>query len=153
VLGLAYKPATNVVEESQGIEIARALAAQGVEVLVYDPVATGEARKVLQDAVQYAESVQQCVEQAGVLVVATPWPEFETAALQRGNPSPKPIVIDGWRLLRKRPAGAAADYVGVGLGRAESGSEARLREFVNRALGPRNSTVSATRKAGATRRA
>ncbi len=134
VLGLAYKPLTNVVEESQGIEIARCLASEGVRVLVYDPVAIEEARKVLKDSVEYADSVEQCAKESEVLVVATPWAEFETHGLVCGESSRKPVIIDGWRLLRARPVGNAANYVGIGLGGLNTGSEARLREFVSRIL-------------------
>ncbi len=146
VLGLAYKPATNVVEESQGIAIARSLVARGVEVLVYDPVAMDEARKVLNDSVTYADSIQQCLEQTGVLVIATPWPEFETAMLQKGNPSPKPIIIDGWRLLRPHPGRGAARYVGIGLGRPDGSNQTRLKEFVSRILGELSEGVNRSEK-------
>jgi len=135
VLGLAYKPSTNVVEESQGIEIARILASEGVDVLVYDPVATKEARKVLKDSVRYAESVDQCVNETVVLVLATPWAEFGAATLQKGNPSPKPILIDGWRQLRARPLGNAQHYMGVGLGRPDPANVSRLQDFVRSILG------------------
>lgn len=134
VLGLAYKPLTNVVEESQGIEIARSLASNGVKVLAYDPAAMGEARKVLRDSVGYADSIEECVEQAEVVIVATPWPEFEASALQRGNPSTKHVIIDGWRVLRTR-CGVAANYVGIGLGRPDANNQSRLQEFVDRILG------------------
>ena len=134
ILGLAYKPSTNVVEESQGVEIARRLAAKGIEVLVYDPVAMEEARKVLKDSVSYAESVGQCLRQVSVLVIATPWPEFESVARQRGKLHPKQTIIDGWRLCSTRPPGDY--YTGVGVGKPEADAAARLQELIQQILTP-----------------
>src|SRR5262249_6861907 len=51
VLGMGYKPDTTVIEESQGLELARQLAARGLNVLVYDPRTLDNARQALGDAV------------------------------------------------------------------------------------------------------
>jgi UDPglucose 6-dehydrogenase len=47
ILGLSYKPGTEVVDVSTGVELARRLARDGVEVVVYDPAALDPARRVL----------------------------------------------------------------------------------------------------------
>ena len=106
VLGLAYKPNTVVVEESQSLELARRLAERGLDTLVYDPLALGSARKVLGDSVRYAESLEQCVEQADVLIVASPEPEFERLHAEIPLRSHQ-VVFDTWRLLRQRLQGVA----------------------------------------------
>ncbi len=134
VLGLAYKPATNVVEESQGIAVSRCLASHGIEVLVYDPAAMEEARRVLKDSVKYADSMEQCLKQAEVLILTTPWPEFRTAVCHAGNSSPKPVIIDGWRHLEVSPRRGAENYIGIGLGEADAGNLAGLQELVARIL-------------------
>ena len=58
VLGLAYKPFTPVIDESQGVMIARDLAAEGKRVTVFDPLAMDNARNVLGYRVTYAEDLQ-----------------------------------------------------------------------------------------------
>lgn len=77
VLGLSYKPNTEIVEASQALEIAKKLSGLGYEVKVYDPQAMNEAKLVLGDSVVYCNSLQQCVENTDLCVVATPWKEFE----------------------------------------------------------------------------
>ena len=52
VLGLSYKPHTPVIEESQGIMLAKALADEGFEVVAHDPMALGPAQSVLGATVQ-----------------------------------------------------------------------------------------------------
>jgi UDPglucose 6-dehydrogenase len=101
ILGLAYKPATPVVEESQGVMIAAALANSGVAVTVHDPLALDAARAVLGDRVTYAASVKEAVAEAGLVLLATPDPAF--AGLQALLADREVIVIDCWRGLQPGP--------------------------------------------------
>ena len=77
VLGLSYKPNTEIVEASQSLEIAKNLSGLGYEVKVYDPQAMNAAKLILGDSVVYCNSLQQCVENTDLCIVATPWKEFE----------------------------------------------------------------------------
>lgn len=113
ILGLAYKPYTDVVEESQGVELARLLADEGIATSVYDPVAMENARKILGATVAFAPSLEQCVGEADVIVITTPWPEFKSLELE--NPG-HPTVIDCWRILSPARYRETADYVALGLG-------------------------------------
>ncbi len=60
VLGLSYKPHTEVIEESQGVAIAKELAARGARVVVYDPAAMESTRRVLGDRIEYAATAAEC---------------------------------------------------------------------------------------------
>ena len=128
VLGLAFKPDTNVVEESQGLAIARLLADAGVEVMAFDPAAMETTRAVLGDRIRYAASGQECVESCRVVVIATPWPEFSHLDYSAGHP---PSVIDAWRIAVKRPPG----WGGVGFDLGSDDSEARLEDMVKEIVG------------------
>ena len=77
VLGLSYKPNTEIVEASQSLEIARNLSGLGYKVKVYDPQAMNEAKIVLGDSFVYCNSLKRCVENIDLCIVATPWKEFE----------------------------------------------------------------------------
>ena len=57
VLGLSYKPDTNVVEESQGVMLANRLASDGKFVTVFDPAALDNAATFLAPSVQPAASL------------------------------------------------------------------------------------------------
>ncbi len=129
VLGLSFKPGTNVVEESQGVEIAHILSENGRRVMVYDPVAMGEARKVLDDRVEYAPSVEACLERADVVVITVPWAEF--SRIENIRSAKSPVVIDGWRLLTSN---SRPNYTGIGIGGENKNNTTRLREIVNRII-------------------
>jgi UDPglucose 6-dehydrogenase len=96
ILGLSYKPDTPIVEESQSIMLAKELSRLGYVVHVYDPLALEEARKVLGDTVIYDKTLESCIKNVDVVVLATPWKLFKTIDM-KGK-----IIIDCWRLLRDR---------------------------------------------------
>jgi len=118
LLGLSYKPMSHVVEESPGVALALALAAKGLRVVGYDPLARDTARAVLRDKAVVLESVTAVTGQADVVVITNPDPAF--AALDAASfpaKTPKVIVFDCWRLLRDKLAGAARiDYRAIGHG-------------------------------------
>lgn len=131
ILGLSYKPRTNVVEESQALMIARRLGEMGLDVIVYDPASEEVARPLLGDLVYYARAARECVRTSDLCVIATPWDEFANleAALFRGK-----IVVDCWRLLERR-LGETKGYFPIGRG---------LSSVAN----PRESSVNKNRSYG-----
>jgi UDPglucose 6-dehydrogenase/GDP-mannose 6-dehydrogenase len=99
VLGLAFKPDTDDVRESPAFPVVRALRKAGARITAYDPVARPNGHPDLA-GVEIANSLEDAVRGAEVLVHVTRWPEFEqTAALLRrlGRDA---LVVDGRRNLR-----------------------------------------------------
>lgn len=79
VLGVAYKPDTPVVEESQGLELAQRLLKAGFRLAVYDPLAMEEARQALgTERVRYCATLTECLEISDVYFLSHPAREFET---------------------------------------------------------------------------
>ncbi len=116
VLGLAYKPDTDVVDESQGLLLAEALAASNCNVVVYDPVALDNARGRLGDKVHYAKSLEDCVAYSDVLIITTPWQAFKALQPQQVARDARPrLLIDCWRILDRRQFDTVVDYVALGL--------------------------------------
>jgi UDP-glucose 6-dehydrogenase len=96
ILGLSFKPNTNIIEKSQALMLVQNLVEEGYRVTVYDPAALESARMVLKDSVAYAKSAEELVRGAGLVLLATPWPQFATipARLFAGK-----AVFDCWRFL------------------------------------------------------
>jgi UDPglucose 6-dehydrogenase len=96
VLGLAYKPETGVIEESQGLALVRRLAQAGYRVLAYDPLALPAAHAVAGDCFTACASAEECVLAAERVVVTTAWRQFT----QLDPPIfARRQVIDCWRCL------------------------------------------------------
>jgi len=111
VLGLTFKPDTNYVDPSQSLEIAKRLASN-VSVVVYDPKGMDNARKILGNSVVYANSANECVSGADVVIVPTAWPEFKDIILDKGV-----TLIDCWRVLDKFKD--SVNYVPLGINLSE----------------------------------
>jgi UDPglucose 6-dehydrogenase len=115
VLGLSYKPDSNVIEEAPGFLLARNLSDAGARVTVHDPMAMDAVRKALGEKVQYANTAEEAIDANDVVVITTP--DRAYAAIQLASIPSTTIVIDAWRLLRKQAeAGRFTNYVGLGLG-------------------------------------
>jgi UDPglucose 6-dehydrogenase len=101
VLGLSYKPKSHVIEESQAINLARALASTGARVVGYDPLANAAARTALAYHAVVVDTMKDCVSGADCVVVSNPDDEFKslTAEMILTNGQTRALVIDFWRIL------------------------------------------------------
>jgi UDPglucose 6-dehydrogenase len=111
ILGLSYKPDTEVIEESQAMLLARKLLDAGTDLTVYDPQAMDTARMALGDKPRYAGSAEDCVRGADVVVLAVPWKEF--LQIPAAAFSPRRVLIDAWRFAPESWR-TQADYIPLG---------------------------------------
>jgi UDPglucose 6-dehydrogenase len=120
ILGMAYKPETNVVEESQGIALAKELLSKGIPVVVYDPLALENTRQILGAEPIYASSMQECVQQVGAIVITTSASEFKALQPIEVTPheptQPKKVILDCWRVLNRAEFADVCDYIALGIG-------------------------------------
>lgn len=122
ILGLSYKPDTPVVEESQGLGLARALLARGIPVVAYDPAAMENAGDYLAGRVKFAQSAVDCAADADVLAITTAWPQFRS--LRPSDLKPGATVLDCWRLFTDHALGSGLTLLHLGIGGAVRQSDA-----------------------------
>ena len=116
ILGMSYKPDTGVIEESQGVMLARRLSDDGYAVTIHDPMSRLPAQRILGESVTYADSAADALREADIAVIVTPWPEYaqlSNAKLPRNVP-----VIDCWRILAKDANGSQVKPIWLGYGSA-----------------------------------
>lgn len=117
ILGLSYKPQTEVVEASQGMLLAQALVEKKIPVVVYDPAGLKNAQRTLPAQVRLADSMEACARACDVLVITTAWSEFLALDPAQIKTSRKPrVVIDPWRMLNAERFREVADFVALGRG-------------------------------------
>jgi UDPglucose 6-dehydrogenase len=98
MLGLAFKPNTDDIRESPGIDLVRMFQEEGALVKAYDPVAMPGAVRVLKD-VKLCEDAYDLAEDCDAIVLATEWNEFKNLDLRRVKRVMKlPVFIDGRNL-------------------------------------------------------
>ncbi len=76
--GLAFNPKTDDMREAPSLVVIADLRKAGATITAYDPVAMHEARKILGDAITYAESPYEALQNAHALVIVTEWAEFRS---------------------------------------------------------------------------
>lgn len=79
VWGVAFKPGTDGVRDSAGLQIGDQLRLLGAEVTVYDPMASGNTLVAFPE-LAYADSPLGAAAAADLLLVVTVWPEFAQIA-------------------------------------------------------------------------
>ncbi len=128
VLGLAYKPFSHVIDESQGIYLAKALARHGARVVAHDPLAGPYAAQELKDQAVVLDSLQDCLAQASIVVVTTPDPAYAALDANDFDNGDRPVtVVDCWRVLTAKLAACPGiTYVAIGRGRDDARNTERL---------------------------
>ena len=88
ILGLAFKADTDDVRESPALQIIKELILEQANLHVYDPVAEEPVKKLF-PTLNYAESAQEAIDNAEIVLLLTEWQEF--TQLNYGDK----LVIDG----------------------------------------------------------
>jgi UDPglucose 6-dehydrogenase len=115
ILGLAFKPETDDMREAPAIDIVNGLIERGARVVAYDPVAMGEAAKVL-PKVAYVEDEYAAVAGADALVFVTEWNQFRALDMKRIHDLMKsPRIADLRNIYQPEDMRELGfEYVGVG---------------------------------------
>lgn len=131
VLGLAYKPMSHVVEESPGVYLADTLSKAGARVVAYDPLANKTANAELKGSVVILNSLQECLDQADVVLITTTDEEFKNLKVDNFNTEAKTVtVVDFWRILTKELAETEKiRYIGIGTSSDDAENKKRLEEL------------------------
>lgn len=103
VLGMAYKPETNVIDDSMAIELIKRLLNRGYLVNAYDPLAYEPAREELHYYLTNTNynlslytDLELCFAHSQVIVICIPCREFKSSRTIRETEIP---IIDPWRCL------------------------------------------------------
>jgi UDPglucose 6-dehydrogenase len=117
VLGLSFKPGTDDVRESIGLELADELQARGAGVRVHDPLLQSVPGFEIEASLELA-----CAGADGVLI-ATEWPEYVQANwAELGRRMRTRVLLDGRNALKPTML-LQAGFVYIGVGRGTQGLE------------------------------
>jgi UDPglucose 6-dehydrogenase len=116
VLGLSFKPLTDDIRDSVGVDFARFLKDKGATVRAFDPIAVDNARKVVPD-VEYTADLWSAVKGADAVVIATEWNEFRTMNLDGIRDVLKGKVIVDLKNIYEPAELQELGFVHVGVGR------------------------------------
>jgi UDPglucose 6-dehydrogenase len=124
LLGLSFKPDTDDVRESPALALARALSIRGARVVATDPVAIGNARRELGDAVEYAASPLDACAKADAIAIATEWGDYASLDWRAVARSSAARTVFDLRNTVSAETLEAAGLHRVRIGSASAGAEA-----------------------------
>jgi UDPglucose 6-dehydrogenase len=97
--GAAFKAGTDDVRDSPGLDVADRLSRLGAEVVVYDPMATGNGL-VAFPHLGFADSALAAAHRADAVVVVTAWPEFAAVnPAAAGAAVATPLLVDACQAI------------------------------------------------------
>jgi UDPglucose 6-dehydrogenase len=97
--GLAFKAGTDDMREAPSLTLIDALLDEGVSICAHDPAATGHARALLGNRIDYAETNYEALPGADALVVVTDWNEYRHPDFERVKRTLRqPVIVDGRNL-------------------------------------------------------
>ncbi|ECQ9203075.1 UDP-glucose/GDP-mannose dehydrogenase family protein [Campylobacter jejuni] len=116
VLGLAFKDGTDDCRESPAVDIIFKLLEQKVQICAYDPKAMDLAKQILEDKIDYANSMYEAIKDADAIAILTEWKEFANLDLKKVyNLLNHKKIIDLRNLIDKNEAiKLGFEYQGVG---------------------------------------
>lgn len=114
VLGVAFKEGTDDIRESRALKLVELLIKEKAKVVLYDPKATDNARKVLGEKVEFATTAKEALTDCCACIVATEWAEFRNPDLYKRKGL---IVVDGRRIVDPKRLPANVQYYGIGFAR------------------------------------
>lgn len=116
ILGLAFKDGTDDCRESPAIDIIAKLLEKNLKIKAYDPKAMSLAKELLQEKIEYAKDMYECVKDVDVLVILTEWQSFKELDLKKAKELMRgDVLLDFRNLLDKNEAvNTGFKYSGVG---------------------------------------
>jgi UDPglucose 6-dehydrogenase len=113
LLGLTYKPGTDTLRRSTGLELGTWLVERGAEVRAFDPAVRALPAQL--KGITLAADLDDVLEDADAVVVITPWPEFKALSVERILTAMRsPLVVDQAGFLTHLADDPRLRYVRVG---------------------------------------
>ncbi len=137
ILGLAYKPSSHVVEESQGIYLAKTLSEAGARVVAYDPLANESANAELHGKIVVLDSAKKCLEQADIVLITTADEEFKKLKVEDFRASGHRVAVyDFWRILKNELSNKdQIEYIAIGCSDNDKAQEEFLKNLWGKETG------------------
>jgi UDPglucose 6-dehydrogenase len=118
IWGLSFKPLTDDMREAPSLELIKLLKESGCRVKAYDPVAMAEAKKHLEDSIEFTSNQYDALKDADCLMLVTEWNEFRFPDwLLIKKLLKEPVVFDGRNIYDSDELKSYGfEYICIGVG-------------------------------------
>ena len=116
ILGTAFKPETDDVRDSIGVELIRKLLKMKAKITVHDPKAIKNTKKIFEGKINYATTIRDALSKSQCVIIMTQWKEYSKIDNDMIKKMDRRIIIDSRRILDKN---INANYNAIGIGDVE----------------------------------
>ena len=114
IMGTAFKPNTDDVRDSLSIELIRKFLKMKAKIIVYDPRAINNTKKIFGTKIIYKNSVSEALEKSECVIFMTYWKEFENIDNRTIKHMKRKLIIDCRRIFADKNMGK--EYFALGIG-------------------------------------
>ena len=115
ILGTAFKPNTDDIRDSIAIELIKKLQKRKADVIIHDPKAMENTRRVFGDKIKYGRTVTDALSKSQCVIIMTQWKQYEKLNNNQFKNMKRKFVIDSRRMLSDKQLDV--DYFAIGLGK------------------------------------
>jgi UDPglucose 6-dehydrogenase len=117
IWGLAFKPRTDDIRESSALTLIDTLLSEGTEVVVHDPEAMENAKKIYGARIHYAADAYEAAKGADALCLITEWRQYQSPDFEKLRTLlRRPLILDGrniWSTYGLRKQGFLYESIGA----------------------------------------
>ncbi len=114
ILGTAFKPDTDDIRDSTGIELIKKLIKMKAKITVHDPRAIKNTKKIFGEKVKYVKTITGALSKSQCVIIMTQWKEYSKINNEMIKKMDKKIIIDSRRILADKDINV--DYNAIGIG-------------------------------------
>ena len=115
ILGTSFKPNTDDIRDSIAIELIKKLLKRKAKIMIHDPKAIENTKRIFKNKLDYAKSIQDAMLGSQCVIIMTQWKQYEKLSNNDFKKMKKKIIIDSRRILAQKQL--AVDYYAIGLGK------------------------------------
>jgi len=114
ILGFSFQENSDDVRESVSIKLIKLLLKEGTKIIVHDPLAIKNTRKIFKNRIEFSDSISESLRNSNCAVIMTPWNQYSKISNKDLQVMNNKIIIDTRRILS--PRGLNARYYALGIG-------------------------------------
>jgi UDPglucose 6-dehydrogenase len=114
IMGTAFKPNTDDVRDSLSIELIKKLLRKKAKIIVYDPKAKDNTKKIFGKKISYEDSIIGALKRSQCAVFMTHWNEFDNVDNKSIRHMKRKLIIDCRRIFFEK--NIDAEYFALGIG-------------------------------------
>ena len=114
ILGVAFKANTDDIRDSVSITLIKTLLNKGAKMIVHDPMAIENTKRIFEDKILYSNSIKNALHGSNCGVIMTDWKVYQNISKSNFAVMKNKIIVDSRRILKFKKLDL--EYHGIGIG-------------------------------------